>query len=220
MQNPGSELYDKITNAIANKTITRDAVDYYITLDSEQLNICRLLTLCLAILVTGNIMDNITGYERPVVVILDIAMATSLVLWASAFKYYQDQLRANFDKFTGDPNQYASAQIILHLADYLNYIIAGAQFIILNVQMTNWYSKSRIAYVLALFMWAQALGYITWINLILQTNWIKFYTAAVLFVIVAVFDYKYFYYTPTQANIFIGESTRSKMDRMKFDLYA
>jgi hypothetical protein len=54
----------------------------------------------------------------------------------------------------------------------------------------------------------------------LPQNWIKFYTAAVLFLVIAVFDYKYFFYTPTQANIFIGESTRSKMDRLKFDLYA
>lgn len=40
-----------------------------------------------------------------------------------------------------------------------------------------------------------------------------------LFLIVAILDYFHFYYTPSQANIFIGESTRSRADKEKFDAY-
>lgn len=118
MQNPG----DKIIADIKDGSIPQAAIDDYS--NSEQLNICRLLTLCLAILLTGNIMDNITGYEREVVVCLDLAMVVALILWAAAFKHYTTNL--DLAKISGDPNQWASAQRVLHMADYLNYIIAGA----------------------------------------------------------------------------------------------
>jgi hypothetical protein len=108
----------------------------------------------------------------------------------------------------------------MHLTAYLNYIIAGCQVIILNVQIINWFSKSRIAYVLAVFYWSQALGYITWINIRVGENGKKYLVCGILFAFVAIFDYFYFFYTPTQANIFIGESTRSQEERMKFDTFA
>jgi hypothetical protein len=83
----------------------------------------------------------------------------------------------------------------------------------------NWFSKKNIAYVLSVFAWSQALGYITWVNHNSENNGVKFTIAGVLFLLVAIFDYFFFYYTPSQANIFIGDSTRSREDRMKFDAY-
>ena len=108
----------------------------------------------------------------------------------------------------------------MDLVSCLAVMAAGCEVIILTVQIINWFSKSRIAYVLALFLWSQALGYITWINIEYPNNDIKLLIAGVLFAFIAVFDYFYFFYTPTQANIFIGESTRSKQDRLQFDAYS
>jgi hypothetical protein len=45
-----------------------------------------LLTLSFAILVAGNIMDNATGQERKMMVVIDICMGLSLLFWALAFK--------------------------------------------------------------------------------------------------------------------------------------
>lgn len=84
----------------------------------------------------------------------------------------------------------------------------------------NWFSKKNIAYVVAVFVWSQALGYVTWVNFRSETNDIKFTIAGVLFLLISIFDHFKFYYTPSQANIFIGESTRSRADRLKFDTYA
>ena len=52
-----------------------------------------------------------------------------------------------------------------------------------------------------------------------ENNDVKFTIAGVLFLLVALLDYFNFYYTPSQANIFIGDSTRSRADRIKFDAY-
>ena len=54
-------------------------VDYVL-----QQNMCKILTLCLSFLITGNIMDNARGNEKSVIVMLDCAMTFSLLIWALA----------------------------------------------------------------------------------------------------------------------------------------
>jgi hypothetical protein len=96
-------------------------------------------------------MDNATGHERKVMVWLDICMGLALIFWAAVFKV----VKYNYEN---DPtklqNNVEFFEEILHLATYLNYIIAGALTIILMVQVMNWFSKKNIAYVLSVFVWS------------------------------------------------------------------
>jgi hypothetical protein len=98
-------------------------------------------------------------------------------------------------------------------------MISGSLMIITFVQVVNWYSKKAIPYVLAVFFWSQALGYITWINIPFSWNACKYLIACAIFIPIAFFDGFYFYFAPTQANILIGESTRTKEEMMKFEAY-
>lgn len=190
-------------------------------------NYNRMLSLVLSMIVTGSIMDNIGGQGKRVMVLLDICMGMAFFLWAGAFKLFMGQYcheifpeTASFCKpktTGGKDDNFRAAVSLLEVVDYLNYIFAGAILIILLVQVQNWYSKKAIAFVLAFFIWAQALGYLTWIHILYQANWIKYIIAGFLMLCFAVFDYFYWVYTPTQANIYISESTRSKEDRFKFD---
>jgi len=42
-------------------------------------------------MVTGNIMDNATGHERKVMVVLDICMSLALFSWAATLKIIKDK---------------------------------------------------------------------------------------------------------------------------------
>lgn len=76
VQNPGS-ISGSQTNC---KTF--DCI--FIAFDLEQYNTNRLLTLCLGMLLTGNIMDNMAGYERQVTVCLDVMLSIAFFFWGLA----------------------------------------------------------------------------------------------------------------------------------------
>ena len=86
---------------------------------------------------------------------------------------------------------------ILHFIGYLNYIIGGSVLLICSVQLLNWFSKKNIAYILSLWLWAQGLGYITWINIDIMQDDKKFAIAGIFFFCLAILDYFFFVYTPT-----------------------
>lgn len=192
-----------------------------VSLDNIEIrNYNRNLTLCMAMVITGNIMDNIGGQGKRVMVGLDLALGCTLMLWALGSWNFEESYKA-YAK-AGDANVVPwpqGATYTLMIIGYLNYIVAGAVLIILFVQVQNWYSKKAIAFVLAFFIWAQALGYMTWIHIDFANNWIKQLVCGCLMIGFGVFDHFYWFYTPTQANIFIGESTRSKEDKFKFEAF-
>lgn len=45
-----------------------------------------MLTLCMAFLITGNIMDNAKGTEKRVITYLEFALAFTFEMWALAFR--------------------------------------------------------------------------------------------------------------------------------------
>lgn len=105
----------------------------------------------------GNIMDNVKGLERKVVFYFDLAMSFSFLIWALSFMLWKDAFinyRLSHPDEIPPTDALELEQEIMHLTSYLNYIIAGCEVIILNVQIINWFSKSRIAYVLAVFSWS------------------------------------------------------------------
>lgn len=75
-------------------------------------------------------MDNATGHERQVMMWLDICMGLALLFWAAVFRVIKLDYKSDKTKLVDNIDFYEE---ILHLANYLNYIIAGALTIILMV---------------------------------------------------------------------------------------
>lgn len=75
-------------------------------------------------------MDNATGHERKMMVVIDICMGLSLLFWALAFKLVKYHYKNDKEPLS---EEIEILEKILHLANYLNYIIAGSVIIILIV---------------------------------------------------------------------------------------
>ena len=90
VQNPGQSIY---------KDFASNFTDYAIWEAHEQTedNYTKILTLCLAILLMGNIMDNVKGLERKVVFYFDLAMSFSFLIWALSFSLWKEAF-INFRK--------------------------------------------------------------------------------------------------------------------------
>ena len=70
---------------------------------------------------------------------------------------------------------------------------------------------------MALWTMAQALGYITWIVLDRQTDWIKECVVGPVFILVAIFDCFYFRMYPAQENIFVECEISKRKTKRVFD---
>lgn len=79
----------------------------------------------MAFLVTGNIMDNAKGSEKPVIVSLEFALAFSFLIMSVASKL----TKINSEIET----QSTAADSVLHLISNLCYIFGGAVLMICSV---------------------------------------------------------------------------------------
>jgi hypothetical protein len=84
-------------------------------------------TLCIAFLVTGNIMDNAKGSEKKVIVALEFALSFALLIWGISCKL-----------IVIDPSRIilldsSAATEVLHLISYVTYMLGGAVLMITAV---------------------------------------------------------------------------------------
>lgn len=81
--------------------------------------------------------------------------------------------------------------------------------VILFVQLYNWFPLDELPKVLAVLWFAIHSGYIFWINVDLEYNWVKYWTVSLIFLFFSVIDYLYFMSHPYHANIFVDDVGRS-----------
>ena len=81
---------------------------------------------------------------------------------------------------------------------------------ILFVQIYNWFPLSQLPWILAIVWFSIHMGYIVWINIDLEYNFIKYWSVGFFFFVFAIIDYLYFMSHPSHANIFVDELGRSQ----------
>ena len=88
---------------------------------------CKVLTLCMAFLVTGNVMDNASGNEKVFITGLEFSMGFTLILWSFASYFIEIDQSPIVQKYLTHATQF------LHFIGYLNYIVGGSILMITTV---------------------------------------------------------------------------------------
>ena len=97
--------------------------------------------------------------------------------------------------------------------EYVAEMLGTGIYIIILLQVFNWFPGRLIHQVMAFWTMTQALGYITWICGDKNSNWIKCYIVAPIFILFAVLDFFYFKMYPSQVNIFVEDSKSQKKEK-------
>ena len=71
--------------------------------------------------------------------------------------------------------------------------------------------------MMALWTMAQALGFITWINIDRTMDWLKECIVGPVFILLAIFDCFYFRMFPAQENIFVECEIGKRKEKQEFD---
>ena len=70
---------------------------------------------------------------------------------------------------------------------------------------------------MAVWAFSQTFGYMIWINIDFKYDWIKFFTVAGLYLIVALIDFFTFVGHPAQVNIFVEDAQDLLREKEMFD---
>ena len=158
-------------------------------------------------MLVGNLFDNLRGTKLNILIGMEFTMAICLLILGLLERdYLQNQNHKSFilskmQKFMMLMTECAASSII----------------IITLVQMFHWSPRKVIPQVMALWGFAQSVGYLIWINIDLVSDWIKYCVIASLFFLVAIIDIFTYIGHPAQVNIYVEDAQNSVREKELFN---
>mmetsp|Transcript_29851 Transcript_29851/g.37018 ORF Transcript_29851/g.37018 Transcript_29851/m.37018 type:complete len:202 (+) Transcript_29851:1-606(+) len=154
-------------------------------------------TYVFACLFFGNLIDNHNeqNHHRRMIIISSLVFGSLCLLKAWLEMLWLDNLDGR-----------AMLRQCLKSVDYgLQFTGTGVYMIVL-LQVFNWFAARRIHWVMALWTMTQGLGTITWIVIDRRYNYIKLLIIGPCFILLALYDYFFFTMHPAQENIFVEDA--------------
>ena len=152
------------------------------------------ITYVFACLVIGNLIDNhiSQNHHRRMIITLEASFAILCLILATLTLIHDHHVNLRLEILP----------IINRLSYALQFVGTGIYLIVL-LQVFNWFPAHNIHWVMALWTMMQGLGSVTLIMIDRQYNFIKLFVIGAVYLILTIVDYFWFRMHPAQENIFV-----------------
>ena len=169
------------------------------------------LTFALSLLFFGNLVDNLRGRQKHMIITLEVAFGI-INLSQAGIEYYVYKVM----DWESKTEKEICVNVIL-VCNHTRIVLGTGVYLILLLQVFNWFPSRMIHQMMALWTMAQALGFITWILMDTNMEWIKECVVGSIFILIAIFDCFYFRMYPAQENIFVECEIDNRKEKQAFD---